>query len=55
MIHTTDAEAQAARDSAVADQDEIVALKTAIPSVDQLKGFSMKPLEFEKVCFMYIF
>jgi ubiquitin-activating enzyme E1 len=48
VIHTTDAEAQAARERVTVDDDELETLKKVIPPVDQLKGFSMKALDFEK-------
>ena len=49
MIHTTDAEAQAAASSGLTDQEELEALATEIPPLNKLKNFLMISLDFEKV------
>ena len=49
MIHTTDAEAQAAREAAVVDENELETLKASLPSPDKLKDLNMTALDFEKV------
>ena len=49
MIHTTDAEAQAATSAGLSDQEELKTLVAEIPSLNKLKNFLMIPLDFEKV------
>ena len=48
VIHTTDAEAQAASQVGH-DEEELEAAQKAIPPLSELKGLKMSPLEFEKV------
>ena len=49
VIHTTDAEAQAAAGAATVDDDELEKLVSLLPSEDSIKGVKMTKLEFEKV------
>ena len=48
VIHTTDAEAQAATNAA-GDTDEMTIIENSLPSLQQLKDLKMTPLDFEKV------
>uniref|UniRef100_A0A1X7VSA6 E1 ubiquitin-activating enzyme n=1 Tax=Amphimedon queenslandica TaxID=400682 RepID=A0A1X7VSA6_AMPQE len=48
VIHTTDAEAQAAREAAVVDENELETLKASLPAPDKLKDLNMTALDFEK-------
>ncbi|XP_019850641.1 PREDICTED: ubiquitin-like modifier-activating enzyme 1 isoform X3 [Amphimedon queenslandica] len=48
VIHTTDAEAQAASNAVTSDTDEMTAIENSLPSLQELKDLKMTPLDFEK-------
>ena len=54
VIHTTDAEADAATSSAVCDDEKLKMVQKAVPPVSSLKDLTLKPLDFEKVCLLYM-
>ena len=49
VIHTTDAEAEAASSNGSGDENELETLISTVPPVKELKDLKIVPLEFEKV------
>lgn len=54
VIHTTDAEAEAAATSGGGDQNEVETLISQLPASNDLKELKLVPLDFEKVFYTHM-